>query len=362
MSTPNLDAIEQRVAALEERVTRLEGTTETVTGLRADLATITACCWPGCSTNPAATKPDTSVGVPPHALGSGGGCASGIEDAAATAAALAGGAARPAAALASGGRLVGFVPTEVAGRGGRGGTEEQAAGYPDGENSLGQSSLEHDLRSVPPGRSDDPRRGVPRSRATADRRRERSRTCSREHDCSGPGYWPLPPPPRWSGSRDGPGQHHPQRTRLREEPTCSQAHAGSAPGCWPPPPPPSSSGRRRWSRPASASDARVGRSQTGRFTQVKFVRPFRNRNMGARPCRSAGRGVCPPGPTKSGLRADSPGSGGRTTPVCAGGYRDTDIARLVPRVPSAPGGPLRVCRPEPTHARLLPHCPPNVCS
>ena len=66
----------------------------------------------------------------------------------AAAAALAGSTAKPAAALASGRRL-GFVPTEVAGRGCRGGTEEQAAGHPDGQNSLGQSSHEHDQRSAP---------------------------------------------------------------------------------------------------------------------------------------------------------------------------------------------------------------------
>jgi hypothetical protein len=40
MPTGTVDPLDQRVAALEQRVTRLEGTTEVVTGLRADLAAI----------------------------------------------------------------------------------------------------------------------------------------------------------------------------------------------------------------------------------------------------------------------------------------------------------------------------------
>jgi hypothetical protein len=40
MADQNLDPIDQRVAVLEERVSRLEGTTAIVAGLRADLGAI----------------------------------------------------------------------------------------------------------------------------------------------------------------------------------------------------------------------------------------------------------------------------------------------------------------------------------
>jgi hypothetical protein len=40
MPTGTVDPIEERVAALEDRVGRLEGATDTVVALRADLATI----------------------------------------------------------------------------------------------------------------------------------------------------------------------------------------------------------------------------------------------------------------------------------------------------------------------------------
>jgi hypothetical protein len=124
-------------------------------------------------------------------------------------------------------------------------------------------------------------------------------------------------------TRRGPGRHHLQLDRLRRS---RDVHTRTTD--WR-----RAAGRRHHRRPRRSAGrrpsrhqlpgARVSRTQGERFTQVKFVRPFRNRNVGARPSRPAGRA--------SSARSDQnpasgrlPRSGGRTAPVCAGrisGYR-----------------------------------------
>jgi hypothetical protein len=92
--------------------------------------------------------------------------------------------------------------------------------------------------------------------------------------------------------------------------------------------------------PGSGGHPRLPSGPTAAVHPGEIVHPFRYRNTGARPSRSAGRASSARS-DRSGPRADSPEPGGRTTAlVCAGGYRGSDLARVVPRVPVRPGGRL----------------------
>jgi hypothetical protein len=92
--------------------------------------------------------------------------------------------------------------------------------------------------------------------------------------------------------------------------------------------------------PGSGGHPRLPSGPTAAVHPGEIVHPFRYRNTGARPSRSAGRASSARS-DRSGPRADSPEPGGRATAlVCAGGYRGSDHARVVPGVPVRPGGRL----------------------